>query len=189
MAEPSPTRSCGLRKTAWKGVEVRRIGQIYDMSNLAMTNRWILLRPPNSSRSRLFSWPNREVDLLLAGTSSCKCSQDVFRRGIFCSTRRRINIVSSHCTLRSPSHHLSHLPKYPTFSPYKHSTLPPSTQSPIMAATTHSDFGSATEAIHVAQAFASGIRGKTVLVTGVNKGGLGYATAQAIVSPNAIQLQ
>ncbi|KAF5644570.1 double substrate-specificity short chain dehydrogenase reductase 2 [Fusarium sp. NRRL 52700] len=49
----------------------------------------------------------------------------------------------------------------------------------IMASTTHTDFGANTEANEVAQAFADGIRGKTVLITGVNCGGIGFTTAQA----------
>ncbi|KAF5579668.1 double substrate-specificity short chain dehydrogenase reductase 2 [Fusarium pseudocircinatum] len=49
----------------------------------------------------------------------------------------------------------------------------------IMASTTHTEFGANTEAIEVAQAFADGIRGKTILITGVNRGGIGYATAHA----------
>ena len=51
-----------------------------------------------------------------------------------------------------------------------------------MAATTHPEFGAATEALEVAKAFASSIQGKTVLITGVNKGGIGYSTSYAIVS-------
>ncbi|KAF5664847.1 short chain dehydrogenase reductase [Fusarium denticulatum] len=52
-----------------------------------------------------------------------------------------------------------------------------------MTSTTHTDFGANTEAIEVAQAFADGIRGKTILITGVNRGGIGFATAHAFVSP------
>ncbi|RBQ81071.1 hypothetical protein FVER14953_06705 [Fusarium verticillioides] len=48
-----------------------------------------------------------------------------------------------------------------------------------MASTTHTDFGANTEATEVAQAFDDGIRGKTILITGVNRGGIGFATAQA----------
>ncbi|KAF5245621.1 hypothetical protein FANTH_7257 [Fusarium anthophilum] len=51
--------------------------------------------------------------------------------------------------------------------------------STIMASTTHTDFGANTEAIGVAKAFSNSIRGKTVLITGVNRGGIGFATAQA----------
>jgi hypothetical protein len=52
-----------------------------------------------------------------------------------------------------------------------------------MASTTNPDFGANTEATEVAKAFTDGIRGKTVLITGVNRGGIGFATAQAFVSP------
>ncbi|KAH7202253.1 hypothetical protein DER44DRAFT_729136 [Fusarium oxysporum] len=48
-----------------------------------------------------------------------------------------------------------------------------------MASTTNPDFGANTEATEVAKAFTDGIRGKTVLITGVNRGGIGFATAQA----------
>ncbi|KAG5665380.1 hypothetical protein KAF25_009505 [Fusarium avenaceum] len=48
-----------------------------------------------------------------------------------------------------------------------------------MASTTHSEFGTHTEAVDVAKAFADGIRGKTILITGVNRGGIGFSTAHA----------
>ncbi|KAF4989494.1 hypothetical protein FGRMN_9074 [Fusarium graminum] len=48
-----------------------------------------------------------------------------------------------------------------------------------MASTTHSDFGLHTEAVDVAKAFADGIRDKTILITGVNRGGIGFSTAHA----------
>lgn len=51
-----------------------------------------------------------------------------------------------------------------------------------MTATTHTEFGPKTEGLEVAQAFASSIRGKTVIVTGVNPRGIGFATAEAFVS-------
>lgn len=51
-----------------------------------------------------------------------------------------------------------------------------------MAATTHSEFNANTEGLEVVKAFASQIRGKSVIVTGVNRGGIGFATAQALVS-------
>ncbi|KLP23440.1 double substrate-specificity short chain dehydrogenase/reductase 2 [Fusarium fujikuroi] len=53
-----------------------------------------------------------------------------------------------------------------------------------MASTTHTDFGANTEAIEVAKAFSTGLRGKTVLITGVNRGGIGFATAQAFSTQN-----
>lgn len=51
-----------------------------------------------------------------------------------------------------------------------------------MTATTHAEFNANTEALEVAKAFPESIRGKTVLVTGVNLGGIGFTTAQAFVS-------
>ena len=51
-----------------------------------------------------------------------------------------------------------------------------------MATTTYSKFNEETEALVVAEVFASGIRGKTIIVTGVNRGGIGFSTAQAFVS-------
>lgn len=51
-----------------------------------------------------------------------------------------------------------------------------------MASVTHSEFGADTEGVEVVKAFASNVRGKTVLVTGGNRNGLGYSAAQAIVS-------
>lgn len=48
--------------------------------------------------------------------------------------------------------------------------------------TTHPEFNEKTEALEVAEAFADGIHGKTVIVTGVNRGGIGFSTSQAFVS-------
>ena len=50
-----------------------------------------------------------------------------------------------------------------------------------MASTTHPEFNATTEALDVAKAFAAEVRGKTVIVTGVNRGGIGFTTAQAFV--------
>ena len=50
-----------------------------------------------------------------------------------------------------------------------------------MAATTHPEYNGRTEALEVAKAFAWGINGKTVIVTGVNKNGIGFSTAEAFV--------
>jgi hypothetical protein len=50
-----------------------------------------------------------------------------------------------------------------------------------MPSTTHAEFGATTEALEVAKAFAGGIKGKTVLVTGVNINGIGFTTAEAFV--------
>ncbi|TVY14820.1 putative oxidoreductase [Lachnellula arida] len=57
-----------------------------------------------------------------------------------------------------------------------------------MTATTHPEFNDKTEAIEVANAFAELIRGKTILVTGVNRGGIGFTTAEAFASENASHL-
>lgn len=51
-----------------------------------------------------------------------------------------------------------------------------------MATTTYPKFTETTEALEVAEAFACGIRGKTIIVTGVNRGGIGFSTSQAFVS-------
>ncbi|KAI1376907.1 putative short-chain dehydrogenase [Hypoxylon crocopeplum] len=51
-----------------------------------------------------------------------------------------------------------------------------------MTATSHPEFNDKTEALDVAKAFAERVRGKTVLVTGVNRGGIGFSTAQAFAS-------
>ncbi|MBE3050247.1 hypothetical protein IMZ48_48675 [Candidatus Bathyarchaeota archaeon] len=51
-----------------------------------------------------------------------------------------------------------------------------------MPATTYPEFDGATEGLEVARAFPDAIRGKTVLVTGVNLKGIGFSTAQAFVS-------
>ncbi|KAK1149696.1 hypothetical protein N8T08_005249 [Aspergillus melleus] len=51
-----------------------------------------------------------------------------------------------------------------------------------MATTTHPEFNENTEALEVAEAFDGGIRGKTVLVTGVNRGGIGWSTSHAFAS-------
>lgn len=53
-----------------------------------------------------------------------------------------------------------------------------------MTATTYSEFNLHTEGLEVAKAFSESIRGKTVLITGVNRQGLGFTTAQAFVCPS-----
>lgn len=50
-----------------------------------------------------------------------------------------------------------------------------------MPATTHPEFDAHTEALEVAEAFKDRIKGRTILVTGVNLDGIGYTTAQAFV--------
>ncbi|KAK7749299.1 hypothetical protein SLS62_008268 [Diatrype stigma] len=57
-----------------------------------------------------------------------------------------------------------------------------------MPFTTHPEFNANTEALEVAKAFADGIRGKTVIVTGVNRGGIGFTTAQAFASQSPANL-
>ncbi|KAI9151514.1 oxidoreductase [Paramyrothecium foliicola] len=51
-----------------------------------------------------------------------------------------------------------------------------------MTETTYADFGYDTEGLQVAQAFEDQIRGRTVVVTGVNRGGIGFSTAEAFAS-------
>ncbi|KIX00451.1 uncharacterized protein Z518_10591 [Rhinocladiella mackenziei CBS 650.93] len=51
-----------------------------------------------------------------------------------------------------------------------------------MTATTHPEFNEKTEGMEVAKAFAEAIRGKTILVTGVNRGGIGFTTSEALAS-------
>ncbi|KAI1384731.1 putative short-chain dehydrogenase [Hypoxylon trugodes] len=57
-----------------------------------------------------------------------------------------------------------------------------------MTATTHPEFNDKTEALEVAKAFAEGVHGKTVLVTGVNPKGIGFATCQAFASQSPAHL-
>ncbi|PWY75521.1 NAD(P)-binding protein [Aspergillus heteromorphus CBS 117.55] len=57
-----------------------------------------------------------------------------------------------------------------------------------MPATTHPEFNDQTEALEVAKAFASSIHGKTILITGVNPGGIGFATAEAFASQSPSHL-
>ncbi|OQV02875.1 hypothetical protein CLAIMM_07995 [Cladophialophora immunda] len=52
----------------------------------------------------------------------------------------------------------------------------------MTTATTHADFGSTTDGLTVAAAFPSAIKDRTILITGVNKKGIGYATAEAFAS-------
>ena len=57
-----------------------------------------------------------------------------------------------------------------------------------MTATTHSDYNASTEALDVAAAFPEAIKGKTIIVTGVNRGGIGFTTAQAFASQSPAHL-
>lgn len=50
-----------------------------------------------------------------------------------------------------------------------------------MPSVTHPEFDSKTEARQVSKLFADRVEGKTILVTGVNRSGLGYAAADAFV--------
>ncbi|KAJ5626569.1 hypothetical protein N7528_003996 [Penicillium herquei] len=51
-----------------------------------------------------------------------------------------------------------------------------------MAATTYADFNATTEALDVAKAFSANVYGRIILITGVNKDGIGFSTAQAFAS-------
>ncbi|KAI0471708.1 NAD(P)-binding protein [Xylariaceae sp. FL0804] len=54
--------------------------------------------------------------------------------------------------------------------------------------TSHPEFNSRTEGLEVAKAFGSNVKGRTILITGVNKGGIGYAIAQAFASQSPAHL-
>jgi len=51
-----------------------------------------------------------------------------------------------------------------------------------MTSTTYPEFGEKTESLEVAQKFAEVICGKTMLITGVNLGGVGFTTSKAFVN-------
>jgi NAD(P)-dependent dehydrogenase (short-subunit alcohol dehydrogenase family) len=57
-----------------------------------------------------------------------------------------------------------------------------------MAPTTRTDFGPSTDASDVAAAFLTSVKGRTFLITGVNKLGVGYATAVALASQSPRRL-
>ncbi|KIW26835.1 uncharacterized protein PV07_06638 [Cladophialophora immunda] len=57
-----------------------------------------------------------------------------------------------------------------------------------MTVTTHAHYDERTEALEVAKAFAEAIKGKTILVTGVNRQGVGFTTAQAFASQSPAHL-
>ncbi|GLA02112.1 hypothetical protein AnigIFM60653_001408 [Aspergillus niger] len=57
-----------------------------------------------------------------------------------------------------------------------------------MTATTHPEFNDKTEGLEVAQAFAENIRGKTIVITGVNRNGIGYTTAESFASQGPAHL-
>jgi NAD(P)-dependent dehydrogenase (short-subunit alcohol dehydrogenase family) len=57
-----------------------------------------------------------------------------------------------------------------------------------MTATTHAEFDGETGALDVAKAFPEAIRGKHIIVTGVNLKGIGFTTAQALASQGPAHL-
>lgn len=63
-------------------------------------------------------------------------------------------------------------------------TSAPSTNT----STTNEHFNAQTEAKEVAAAFSESIKGRTILITGVNKQGIGYATAEAFATQSPKQL-
>lgn len=50
-----------------------------------------------------------------------------------------------------------------------------------MTSVTYPEFHADTESLEVAKAFGGSIRGKSIIVTGVNRSGIGYTTALALV--------
>ncbi|KAI5461789.1 hypothetical protein BGZ63DRAFT_355724 [Mariannaea sp. PMI_226] len=57
-----------------------------------------------------------------------------------------------------------------------------------MTATTYPEFNANTESIDVAKAFSERIRGKTIVVTGGNRNGIAFSTAQAFASQSPAHL-
>lgn len=57
-----------------------------------------------------------------------------------------------------------------------------------MTATSNADFGQKTEAHEIAAAYASYINNKTILITGANKDGVGYGTAEAFATQSPARL-
>src|ERR1700742_4843942 len=57
-----------------------------------------------------------------------------------------------------------------------------------MTATTNPNFNENTGALEVAKEFPQAIRGKTIIVTGVNLKGIGFSTAQAFASQSPTHL-
>ena len=51
-----------------------------------------------------------------------------------------------------------------------------------MTSTTNNNFGFDSEGLAVAATFASSIRNRTILVTGVNRKGIGYSTSESFAS-------
>ena len=56
-----------------------------------------------------------------------------------------------------------------------------------MGSTSHPEFNENTEGLDVVKAFSDRVRGKTVVVTGVNRSGIGFSTAEAFVRVYSIQ--
>lgn len=61
-------------------------------------------------------------------------------------------------------------------------------QNDTMTALSHPEFEGRTEASTVAEAFASSIKDRTILITGVNKLGIGFAVAQALATQSPRRL-
>ncbi|KAH8664554.1 hypothetical protein BX600DRAFT_437095 [Xylariales sp. PMI_506] len=57
-----------------------------------------------------------------------------------------------------------------------------------MTSTSHPEFNDTTEGLEVAKAFAGMVHGKTILVTGVNRRGIGFATVEAFASQSPYML-
>ncbi|KAJ5088899.1 hypothetical protein N7456_012515 [Penicillium angulare] len=57
-----------------------------------------------------------------------------------------------------------------------------------MASTTFTDFNATTESLDVAKLFSDRISGRTILITGVNLGGVGFSTARAFASQSPAHL-
>ncbi|KAK4501484.1 hypothetical protein PRZ48_007293 [Zasmidium cellare] len=57
-----------------------------------------------------------------------------------------------------------------------------------MASTTHPNFNGKTEGKEVTEAFKDVVVGKTIMVTGVNTGGIGFSTSQALASQSPKQI-
>ncbi|KAK7887294.1 hypothetical protein LTR67_009714 [Exophiala xenobiotica] len=57
-----------------------------------------------------------------------------------------------------------------------------------MPTTSHAEYDEHTEAVTVAAAFPSAIKGRTIVITGANKLGIGFTTAQALASQGARRL-
>lgn len=55
-----------------------------------------------------------------------------------------------------------------------------------MKSTTYAGFNTKTEGADVVAAFPGAVKGKTVLITGVSKAGIGYSVAEALVRPSIL---